>query len=122
MRRADSGALLTEIQVWNGSNFQPNRGILRSYPDGSRFDDVLSTSKGVFEHRMREKLDGNDDTLLLSGIVLGTLIDRLEGFQSGQYACAENQNALEALRMAQNALKYRTEKRLARGVEGTHTV
>lgn len=50
------------------------------------------------------------------------IIDRLEAFQRGPFACAENQEALDLYRAAMTALKSRTEKRLARGVEGTHTV
>lgn len=53
-------------------------------------------------------------------VLLAILIDRLEGFQSGQYACQENADALIACQSAQTILKSRTEKRLARGVEGTH--
>lgn len=54
--------------------------------------------------------------------LLAIVIDRLECFQAGPFACQENQLALEHVRAAQSALKSRTEKRLARGVEGTHTV
>lgn len=54
--------------------------------------------------------------------LLAILIDRMEGFQSGPYACDENAAALTALQTAQGILKARTEKRLARGVEGTHKV
>lgn len=54
--------------------------------------------------------------------LLAILIDRLEGFQSGQYACDENHAALSYLVAAQNTLKNRTAARLARGVEGTHAV
>lgn len=52
--------------------------------------------------------------------LLAILIDRMEGFQSGRYACADNQEALEAMRKAQEALLRRTKARVARGVEGTH--
>lgn len=54
--------------------------------------------------------------------LLEILIDRLRCFEAGPYACAENKCALNNLLDAQKALKSRTEKRLARGVEGTHTV
>jgi|HubBroStandDraft_4_1064222.scaffolds.fasta_scaffold00029_102 hypothetical protein len=54
--------------------------------------------------------------------LLAILADRLEGFESGQYSCFENQQALYHVREAIGWLKHRTEKRLARGVEGTHTV
>src|ERR1051325_8664605 len=39
--------------------YQYETGITRSYPDGTRFDDVLINSKGdVFEHRVRQKDKG----------------------------------------------------------------
>jgi hypothetical protein len=47
------------IDVWNGSNFQQNRGWKVEYPNGSKFMDVLSTDSGkVFEVRQRLKADG----------------------------------------------------------------
>ena len=52
--------------------------------------------------------------------LLAILIDRLQGFQSGKFACRENALALTKLQEAQMWLKSRTEARLARGVEGTH--
>lgn len=54
--------------------------------------------------------------------LLAILIDRLQGFQSGPYACQANQAALDAILVAQGALKGRTQERLARGVEGTHAI
>jgi hypothetical protein len=54
--------------------------------------------------------------------LLAILIDRMEGFQGGPYASPDNQEALDAMRAAQTALQRRTKARMARGVEGTHTV
>jgi len=54
--------------------------------------------------------------------LLAILIDRMEGFQAGPYASTDNQEALEAMRKAQTALQRRTLARMARGVEGTHTI
>jgi hypothetical protein len=54
--------------------------------------------------------------------LLAILCDRLKGFQSGPYANEDNQIALLSLQQAQNALQRRTRERMARGVEGTHTV
>lgn len=53
-------------------------------------------------------------------VLLAVLIDRLEGFQSGKFACEANAEALVCLRVAQNTLKGRTHERVNRGVEGTH--
>ena len=52
--------------------------------------------------------------------LLAILIDRLEAFQAGPYACRENTLALTKLQEAQHWLHHRTRARMARGVEGTH--
>lgn len=54
-------------------------------------------------------------------VLLAIIEDRLVGFQSGPYACPENGEALANIQSAQRILNSRTEARLARGVEGTHT-
>lgn len=54
--------------------------------------------------------------------LLAILIDRLEAFQSGPYACQENFEALAGCRHALGALQRRTKARAERGVEGTHQV
>jgi hypothetical protein len=54
--------------------------------------------------------------------LLAILIDRLECFQRGPYACAENAQTLTFLESAQECLLNRTRACMARGVEGTHTV
>jgi hypothetical protein len=47
------------IAVWNGANFQDNRGFKRAYPDGTLFADVLSNKEGqIFEIRYREREGG----------------------------------------------------------------
>ena len=54
--------------------------------------------------------------------LLAILIDRLEHFQRGPFACRENALALTKLQEALHWLDHRTRGRLARGVEGTHTL
>ncbi len=54
--------------------------------------------------------------------LLAVLIDRLEGFQRGKFACDANERALRGLIAARDALLDRTRERAARGVEGTHQV
>lgn len=54
--------------------------------------------------------------------LLAILEDRLSAFQAGKYACEENRSALEHIQAAQFILKSRTEKRMARNVEGTMAV
>ena len=52
--------------------------------------------------------------------LLAIVIDRLEGFQSGDFACQSNQHALDSCRFALDALHRRTRERIERGVEGTN--
>lgn len=51
--------------------------------------------------------------------LLSIVIDRLIGFQTGDYACLENEDALNACILACTHLQKRTAKRKARNVEGT---
>jgi hypothetical protein len=54
--------------------------------------------------------------------LLGILIDRLQGFQSGKYSCRENALALTKMEEAMHWLQARTQARERRGVEGTMAV
>ena len=53
-------------------------------------------------------------------VLLAILIDRMEHFQSGFFACRENAIALTHMQDAQHWLLHRTKKRMDRGVEGTN--
>ena len=50
--------------------------------------------------------------------LLAIVIDRLEGFQSGPFACESNEKAKDYCRLALSFLQDRTRARIARGVEG----
>ena len=50
--------------------------------------------------------------------LLAIVIDRLVGFQTSEFACPENELALDACILAYTYLQKRTAKRKARGVEG----
>lgn len=52
--------------------------------------------------------------------LIAVVIDRLRGFQGGQYACRENALALTHFEEGLGWLMYRTRQRLVRGVEGTN--
>jgi hypothetical protein len=54
--------------------------------------------------------------------LLAIVRDRLEGFQSGPYACEANKIALESIMGAMDVLHARTKERVERGVEGTNVV
>jgi peptidyl-prolyl cis-trans isomerase B (cyclophilin B) len=59
-----------------------------------------------------------------NGVTLESLLavcgHRLQGFQDGKFACDENQEALDHINAAIDALQRRTRARIAREVEGTH--
>lgn len=52
-------------------------------------------------------------------VLLTIVIDRLRGFQSGEYSCRENAIALTNIEQALMWLQKRTRDRVSRGVEGT---
>lgn len=52
--------------------------------------------------------------------LLAVIIDRLQCFQAGPFACVENATALIHLQGAMRALHQRTTDRIVRGVEGSH--
>lgn len=52
--------------------------------------------------------------------LVAIVIDRLQGFQKGTFACRENALALTKLEEAMHWLQHRTRERVAQGVEGTH--
>jgi hypothetical protein len=54
--------------------------------------------------------------------LIAIVIDRLQSFQQGEYACRENALALTKLEEAMHWLNHRTSARVARGVEGTNTI
>jgi len=66
--------------------------------------------------------DGNGVNGLTHEALIAILIDRLQGFQAGKYACRENALALTKLEEAAHWLAHRTRARMARGVEGTHSI
>lgn len=54
--------------------------------------------------------------------IIEACINRLCFYQESKFRCFENQDAIEFLEKALKILNERTERRIARGIEGTHTV
>ena len=52
--------------------------------------------------------------------LIAIVLDRLQSFQQGEYACRENALAITKLEEALHWLNHRTNQRIARGVEGTN--
>lgn len=70
-----------------------------------------------FQHGPIQEVGKNGVT---NEALIAVVIDRLEGFQSGAFACRENALALTKLQEALHWLEHRTRAREARGVEGTN--
>ena len=54
--------------------------------------------------------------------LIAIVIDRLRGFQSGDYACSDNVFALVDLEESLFWLRNRTNERESRGIEGTNVI
>lgn len=52
--------------------------------------------------------------------VIAAVLQRIEWYQDGEFACSENASAIQNLRSALGVLEYRTMQREGAGVEGTH--
>ena len=97
--------------------YSPNENIAAIISQKGVPPDLYTVQAICFQNGpVKEKgYNGNSQEALLA-----ILIDRLEGFQSGQYACHDNQMALDHLQGARLWLYKRTMDRVARNVEGTH--
>ena len=95
------------------SGFNAATNASNAYPGGYIGTEVLFQNGPIAE-------DGVNG--ITHEALLAILIDRLECFQAGLYASSYNEQALSACRAAQEALLSRTRSRMARGVEGTHTI
>lgn len=71
----------------------------------------------IFQHGTTEENGANGVT---EQVLLSIVADRLRSFQTGDFPCEENKNALLAVKEALNALKERERDRMSRGVEGKH--
>lgn len=73
------------IAVLNSfGHYQNEVGISRTYPDGTRFDDVLYYKNRIFEHRVREKIKGE----WKSKIVLSDPKLRPPGYEGLKQSCS----------------------------------
>ena len=86
-------------------------------PETQRLSDEELRRKTI---EFRERLANGESRG--QGRVVAEQAGIVRGFQSGPYASADNAEALACMEQAQAALQRRTRARMARGVEGTHTV
>ena len=96
--------------------------------DGGASHDYLvcfMDEKGLYEENtkkvnfQRGSLKSSFPNGVTEEILLAIVIDRLSCFQSGQFACPQNESAKEHLIKAVDFLNERTRDRINRGVEGT---
>ena len=59
---------------------------------------------------------------LTNEALLAVVLDRLQGFQTGEHRCRENAMAVTKIEETLHWLRHRSEARVERGVEGTHQV
>lgn len=113
-----------EIKVMD----QPGAGGANHHYEITGFDTASNPSLDGMEYHGLEVLfqNGPIAEVGVNGVTheafLAILIDRLESFQQGKYACTENGLALSHLRAALTTLQARTIARAARGVEGTSAI
>lgn len=88
-----------------------------SDPFVARYGEAAKHSTVLFQNGPINEVGVNGVT---HEALLAILIDRLQAFQAGPYACRENALALTKLEEAKHWLNSRTLARMARGVEGTH--
>jgi hypothetical protein len=79
----------------------------------------IPNAASQFVHFQQGPIAENGVNGISNEALLAIVIDRLQGFQSGEFKCRENAIALTKLEEAMHWLKHRTRERLARGVEGT---
>lgn len=86
----------------------------------------ISCGKGFCISWQNGPLGRGNERIEPNGAFVETIIDaakkRLEFYQSGKFACKENELAIHYLNLALYALNKRTKERECREVEGTHEV
>jgi len=87
-------------------------------PDGLDYDKIRFQADSDTIHFQPDTIQAVGAIGWTNEAVLAVLIDRLEGFQAGEFGCRENAIALTHLQSALLWLEERTTDRKARGVEG----
>lgn len=95
-----------EIAGFDAKN-NPSNPVLKLNPDGGLT--ILFQNGPIAEHGING---------ITQEALLAIIIDRLQSFQKGPFACRENALALTKLEEAKHWLFSRTLERMQRGVEG----
>lgn len=120
--RVDGSATGNTVTVTD----RPNRANTNHCYKISGYDTTTNESKKVFAEAQHEleiyfqqgpvSVNGRNGVTMEE--FLAICEHRLKGLQSGPLPCDENKEALEHVTKALEALKRRTKKRMAQGVEG----
>lgn len=96
----------------SGYDWEKNAALaaLRTAPSGLSGVAIMFQNGPIAEHGING---------LTQEVLLAIVVDRLQSFQRGAFACRENAVALTHIETAQLWLHKRTLDRVARGVEGT---
>lgn len=89
--------------------------VTHTLPDGSVAHGYWGDI--TWQHRPVSEVGVNGTTI---EDVVGLCVARLEAFQTGPYACMENERAIEAFRSGIGWLRTRTARRVDQGVEGVN--
>lgn len=98
----------------SGADFSQNPAVNGNLGETSGQDAILLFQNGTIPE--------NGVNGVTQEALLAIVIDRLRSFQAGKFSCRENALALTKLEEAMHWLSHRTRARMARNVEGTHTV
>lgn len=85
---------------------------------GIQFGGPSDVVRIAFQHGPRG--EGGSTSGIFDDGLLAIIQDRLDGFQSGPFACPENQDALEHVIKAREALGLRVARRVNKGVLGAN--
>jgi len=83
---------------------------------GIQYGGPMDVCRIQYQHGPRSLDDSTPG--ILDDDLLAIVQERLEGFQSGPFACEENATALDAVKAARQALGLRVARRVAKGVLG----
>lgn len=116
-----------EVTYHKGNTLNDYWNILASFPSaGGACTEYALYGTGYNGFEVFLKFQNGNPNEEVNGIsnemLLAILIDRMEGFQSGKFACDNNQVALECLKTALVALNGRTAARVSKGIEGTQEI
>jgi len=95
------------------------KGFTATPPSREQIPSELEAADVIFQNG---PIPENGVNGLTQEVLLEIVEHRLACFQDGPFACLENKKALQSLQRAKRWLHRRTQQRMNRGVEGTHTV